>query len=84
MDPAVASAVTVTTFTDVIGFLLYLGIASAALSLIVRSQIPLGGVDWMSLVCEALRATYPAAGGVAPASSPLLPRDPRQRNLAGV
>ena len=35
VDPAVASAVIVTTFTDVIGFLLYLGLASAALSLIV-------------------------------------------------
>ena len=35
IDPAVASAVVVTTFTDVLGFLLYLGAASLALSLIV-------------------------------------------------
>ena len=35
VDPAVASAVIVTTFTDVIGFMLYLGIAAAALGLIV-------------------------------------------------
>ena len=35
VDPAVASAIVVTTFTDVFGFLLYLGIASAMLSLIV-------------------------------------------------
>ena len=35
IDPAVASAVIVTTFTDVLGFLLYLGSASLALSLIV-------------------------------------------------
>ena len=35
VDPAVASAVVVTTFTDVFGFLLFLGIATAALSLIV-------------------------------------------------
>ena len=35
VDPAVASAVMVTTFTDVFGFLLFLGIASAAISLIV-------------------------------------------------
>ena len=35
VDPAVASAVIVTTFTDVLGFLLYLGAASLALSLIV-------------------------------------------------
>ena len=35
IDPAVASAVIVTTFTDVFGFLLYLGAASLALSLIV-------------------------------------------------
>ena len=34
VDPAVASAVIVTTFTDVFGFLLFLGIASAAISLI--------------------------------------------------
>ncbi len=35
VDPAVASAVIVTTFTDVFGFLLFLGIASVAISLIV-------------------------------------------------
>ena len=35
VDPAVASAIVVTTFTDVFGFLLYLGIASAMISLIV-------------------------------------------------
>ena len=35
VDPAVASAVVVTTFTDVFGFLLYLGLATAAISLIV-------------------------------------------------
>ena len=35
IDPAVASAIVVTTFTDVFGFLLYLGIASAMISLIV-------------------------------------------------
>ncbi len=32
VDPAVASAVVVTTFTDVFGFLLFLGIASAAIN----------------------------------------------------
>ncbi len=35
IDPAVASAVVVTTFTDVFGFLLFLGIAQAAISLLV-------------------------------------------------
>ena len=35
IDPAVASAIVVTTFTDAFGFLLYLGIASAMISLIV-------------------------------------------------
>ena len=35
LDPAVASAVVVTTLTDVFGFLLFLGIASASISLIV-------------------------------------------------
>lgn len=35
VDPAVASAIVVTTFTDVFGFLLYLGIASAMISLII-------------------------------------------------
>ena len=35
LDPAVASAVLVTTVTDVFGFLLFLGIASAAISLIL-------------------------------------------------
>lgn len=34
VDPAVASAVVVTTVTDVFGFLLFLGIASAAITLI--------------------------------------------------
>ena len=34
LDPAVASAVVVTTFTDVFGFLLFLGIATAAIGLI--------------------------------------------------
>ena len=34
-DPAVASAVLVTTVTDVFGLLLFLGIASAFLSLIL-------------------------------------------------
>ena len=32
VDPAVASAVIVTTFTDVLGFMLYLGCAAAAIS----------------------------------------------------
>ena len=35
VDPAVASAIVVTTFTDVFGFLLFLGIATASLSLLV-------------------------------------------------
>lgn len=35
LDPALASAVIVTTATDVFGFLLFLGIASASISLIV-------------------------------------------------
>ncbi len=35
VDPAVASAVVVTTATDVFGFLLFLGIATAAINLIV-------------------------------------------------
>ena len=35
VDPAVASAVVVTTFTDVFGFLLFLGIARVAIDLIV-------------------------------------------------
>ena len=35
LDPAVASAVVVTTVTDVIGFLLFLGITSASISLIL-------------------------------------------------
>ena len=34
-DPAVASAVLITTLTDVFGFLLFLGIASAFFSLIL-------------------------------------------------
>ena len=35
VDPAVASAVVVTTFTDVFGFLLFLGIATISINLIV-------------------------------------------------
>ena len=35
VDPAVSSAVVVTTFTDVFGFLLFLGIASASINLII-------------------------------------------------
>jgi magnesium transporter len=35
LDPAVSSSVFVTTFTDVLGFLLFLGLASAALSFLV-------------------------------------------------
>jgi len=35
MDPAVSSAVFVTTFTDVIGFLLFLGLAAAFISFLV-------------------------------------------------
>ena len=35
VDPAVASAVVVTTVTDVFGFLLFLGIATAAITLLV-------------------------------------------------
>ena len=35
VDPAVASAVVVTTFTDVFEFLLFLGIATAAIGLLV-------------------------------------------------
>lgn len=35
VDPAVASAIVVTTFTDVFGFLLFLGIATAALDFLV-------------------------------------------------
>ena len=35
VDPAVSSAVIVTTFTDVFGFLLFLGIASASINLIL-------------------------------------------------
>ena len=35
VDPAVASAVVVTVFTDVFGFLLFLGIATAAIGLLV-------------------------------------------------
>ena len=35
VDPAVSSAVVVTTFTDVFGFLLFLGIASASINLIL-------------------------------------------------
>ena len=35
MDPAVSSAVFVTTFTDVIGFLLFLGLAASLISFLV-------------------------------------------------
>ena len=35
MDPAVSSAVVVTTATDVLGFLLFLGLATAFLSLLM-------------------------------------------------
>ena len=37
IDPALASVVAVTTVTDVVGFLVYLGLATAAISLIVDS-----------------------------------------------
>ena len=37
IDPALSSAVAVTTLTDVLGFLVYLGLATAAIGLIVRS-----------------------------------------------
>lgn len=37
IDPALSSAVAVTTLTDVLGFLVYLGLASAAIRLIVGS-----------------------------------------------
>jgi len=37
IDPALASAVAVTTATDIIGFLVYLGLASATITLIVDS-----------------------------------------------
>ena len=37
IDPALASAVAVTTMTDVIGFLIYLGLATLAIELITRS-----------------------------------------------
>ena len=37
IDPALASAVAVTTMTDVIGFLIYLGLATLAIGLITRS-----------------------------------------------
>ncbi len=37
IDPALSSAVAVTTFTDVIGFLVYLGLATATISLILRT-----------------------------------------------
>jgi magnesium transporter len=35
IDPALASAVAVTTITDVVGFLIYLGLATLAIQLIV-------------------------------------------------
>ena len=37
IDPALGSAVAVTTVTDVLGFLIYLGLASATIGLITRS-----------------------------------------------
>ena len=37
IDPALSSAVAVTTLTDVLGFLVYLGLATATIGLIVRS-----------------------------------------------
>ena len=37
LDPALSSAVVVTTITDVVGFLIYLGLATAAISLIASS-----------------------------------------------
>ena len=37
IDPALSSAVAVTTLTDVIGFLVYLGLATAVIGLIVQS-----------------------------------------------
>ena len=37
LDPALSSAVVVTTITDVVGFLIYLGLASMAISLISSS-----------------------------------------------
>ena len=37
IDPALSSAVAVTTLTDVLGFLVYLGLATAAIGLIVES-----------------------------------------------
>jgi len=37
VDPALASAVVVTTVTDVVGFLIYLGLATAAIGVIARS-----------------------------------------------
>ena len=35
IDPALASAVVVTTVTDIVGFIIYLGLATLAISLIV-------------------------------------------------
>ena len=35
MDPAVSSAVFVTTFTDVIGFLMFLGLAASLINFLV-------------------------------------------------
>ena len=37
IDPALASAVAVTTMTDIIGFLVYLSLAALAINLIVTS-----------------------------------------------
>lgn len=37
IDPALSSAVAVTTLTDVLGFLVYLGLATAAIGLIIQT-----------------------------------------------
>jgi magnesium transporter len=37
IDPALASAVAVTTFTDVLGFMVYLGLAAMAIEVITGS-----------------------------------------------
>ena len=37
IDPALASAVLVTTVTDVVGFIIYLGLATLSIALISRS-----------------------------------------------
>ncbi|MYC06580.1 MAG: hypothetical protein F4X57_05345 [Chloroflexi bacterium] len=38
IDPALSSAVAVTTLTDVLGFLVYLGLATAAIGLIIQTM----------------------------------------------